>query len=346
VISAHSFESFLRRCAVFALAAAAGCVGGGQGEAPAAPVASTEIVTPGLVCPGSDPTAVISFPDAALARAIRATLRVGPGEPLTCELLAGVTRLHAPDARIRDLAGIENLVRLGELHIYGNNEIRDVSPLGRLHALTDLNLARNQIEDVSPLADVRTLTSLDLYGNPVRDIAPLGQLTGLIRLRLASPHLSNLEPLRNLTRLARLELGGNAIADVAPLASSTALTRLSLADNPHLRDITPLASLTSLEVLDLGGTAVSDLAPLAGLLRITSLSLAGTRIVDLGPVMAMAGLSRLDLRGNMQLTDIQPLLFHATLGEGDGVRLENTGVSCTDVAALQVRGVTVFTHCR
>jgi hypothetical protein len=60
----------------------------------------------------------------------------------------------------------------------------------------------------------------------------------------------------------------------------------------------------------------------------------------------MAGLSRLDLRGNMQLTDIQPLLFHATLGEGDAVRLENTGVSCTDVAALQVRGVTVFTHCR
>jgi hypothetical protein len=60
----------------------------------------------------------------------------------------------------------------------------------------------------------------------------------------------------------------------------------------------------------------------------------------------MAALSRIDLRGNVQLVDIQPLFFHATLGEGDGVRLEGTSVSCTDVAALQGKGVTVFTNCR
>jgi internalin A len=346
VISIPSFESFLRRGAVLALTAAAGCAGGGRSEAPVTPAVAAPPGPPGLVCPGSGAAALISFPDAALARAIRAALQVGAEEPLTCELLARVTRLHAPDARIRDLSGIENLVRLGELHIYGSNQIRDVSPLGLLPALTDLNLARNQIEDVAPLAEVRTLTSLDLYGNPIGDIEPIGQLTGLIRLRLASPHLSDLEPLRTLTRLARLELGGNAIEDVAPLASLMALTRLSLADNAHLSDLGPLASLTSLEVLDLGGTAVRDLAPLAGLARMTSLSLAGTRVFDLGPVIGMAGLERLDLRGNMQLIDIQPVLFHSTLGEGDGVRLEGTGVSCTDVAALQVRGVTVFTDCR
>ena len=306
-----------------------------------------EVAAPaGLVCTEASPATVVSFPDDGLARQIRATLRVGAEEPLTCELLARVTILHAPDARIRDLSGIENLVRLGELHVYGNNEIRDVTPLGRLSALTDLNLARNQIEDVTPLAELRTLTSLDLYGNPVVDITPIGQLTGLMRLRLSSAHLSDVSALAALTRLARLELPGNAITDLGPLASLTALTHLSLADNQHLRDLTPLASLTNLESLDLGGTAVGDLAPLGGLQRIVSLSLAGTRIIDLGALLALSGLSRLDLRGNVQLVDIQPLLFHATLGEGDGVRLEGTSVSCTDVAALQVKGVTVFTNCR
>ena len=327
------------------LVGASACAGGGPSSAPEP--APAIAVASGPVCAAGVPSTVVSFPDEALAHAIRATLQVTGDEPLTCERLARITRLHAHDAGIENLSGIENLVRLGELHIYGYNQITDVTPLGYLPALTDLNLARNAIEDIGPLANVRTLTSLDLYGNPIRDITPIGQLTGLIRLRIEQgAHVSDLEALRSLTRLARLELAGNDIADLSPLSSLTSLTRLSLSDNPHLRDISPLTSLVNLEVLELGGTAVGDLAPLAALPRITSLSLDGTRVFDLGPLIALAGLARLDLRGNVQLRDIQPLLFHPTLGEGDGVRLEGTGVSCTDVAALQVRGVTVFTSCR
>jgi Leucine-rich repeat (LRR) protein len=289
----------------------------------------------------------VTFADERLAHAIRGSLEIGDEDPLTCALLARVTTLHAADAGIGDLAGIENLVRLGELHIYGNNHIRDVTPLAFLPALTDLSLARNEIEDVAPLGRVRTLTSLDLYGNPVRDITPLGQLAGLIRLRLSAvAGASSLDALSSLTLLTRLELAGNDITDLAPLASLTGLTRLTLSDNPHLRDLTPLASLVDLEVLELGGTAVGDLAPLGAMPRITTLSIDGTRVFDLGPLLGLAGLSRLDLRGNVQLVNIQPLLFHPTLGEGDGVRLEGTGVGCMDVAALQAKGVTVFTTCR
>jgi internalin A len=328
----------------WAVLAIGGCAGG-------PPVGSTgpvpEPVTTGLVCTAESGSTAVSFPDEGLERAIRGALQVTNREPLTCAVLARVTRLHAPDAGIRDLSGIENLVRLGELHVYGNNRIRDVSPIAELPALTDLNLARNEIEDIAPLGRVRTLTSLDLYGNPVRDIAPIGLLTGLIRLRLSHvAELSRLEALSSLRMLTRLELAGNDITDLTPLAALTGLTRLSLSDSPHLRDLTPLTSLVNLEVLELGGTAVSDLAPLGALQRITTLSIDGTRVFDLGPLLGLAGLTRLDLRGNVQLTDIQPLLFHPTLGEGDGVRLEGTGVSCTDVAALQVRGVTVFTTCR
>ena len=46
------------------------------------------------------------------------------------------------------------------------------------------------------------------------------------------------------------------------------------------------------------------------------------------------------------VTDIQPLLFHPTLGAGDAVRLEGTLVNCRDVAALEAREVVVFSGCR
>ncbi len=331
------------------IALAAACAGRTGGGAPLPPAGAVEpAVAARPVCLGSATAhIVVTFPDPNLDRLIRAALGAGQDQPLTCALLARVTLLYGPDARIADLAGIENLVGLNELHLYGNNSVRDVTPLGHLPALTNLNLARNDIEDIGPLASVRTLTSLNLYGNPIRDLSPVSRLTGLIRLRIEhAVGVSDLEPLRTLTLLTRLELGGNEIVDVRPLAALPQLTRLSLQDNPQLSDISPLGALVHLETLELGGTAVADIRPLGSLARLTNLGLGGTRVHDLSPLVSLAGLARLDLRGNMQLSDVQPLLFHPGFGEGDAVRLEGTGVSCTDIAALEANGVTVFKTCR
>jgi Leucine-rich repeat (LRR) protein len=334
----------VRALSAAALVIVAACGGSTPTPSVATPVGFPVTQTPAC----SEPTGsrVVTFVDANLDRVVRASLGVGADAQLTCALLAQVTRLHAPDAGIADLGGIENLVRLGELHVYGHNSIRDVTPLSFLPALTDLSLARNDIEDVGPLAALGTLTSLDLYGNPIRDVAPIGELRGLIRLRLGSgARLTDLEVLSGLALLSRLELMDNAVADLGALASLTHLTRLSLSDNPHLSDLGPLAGLERLEVLDVGGTAVSDVRPLGTLARLHTLILAGTRVHDLGPLMGLTGLWRLDLRGNVQLSDVQPLVFHAAFGDGDAVRLEGTGVSCSDAAALAAKGVVVFSTC-
>jgi Leucine-rich repeat (LRR) protein len=334
-----------RLCALSTLAVLGGCASG-TGDVPASPLTAAAAVTPaGPVCPGP-PGTIVHFPDPNLERVVRVTLGVGPDEALTCALLARIVTLDAPDAGIADLSGIENLVRLGALHVYGNNSVRDVTPLGYLPELADLGLARNDIEDVGPLARVRTLTSLDLYGNPVRDVGPLGALHGLIRLRVGSGvRVVNLGALGSLRLLSRLELVENAVADLTPLASLSQLTRLSLQDNPHLGDLAPLAGFAHLEVLELGGTAVGDLGPVAALARLTTLGIAGTRVFDLAPLIGLAGLSRLDLRSNVQISDVQPLLFHPTFGAGDAMRVEGSGVSCADAAALEARGVVVFSNC-
>jgi hypothetical protein len=56
-------------------------------------------------------------------------------------------------------------------------------------------------------------------------------------------------------------------------------------------------------------------------------------------------LTFLYLDNNPNLTDIQPLLDNTGLGAGDTVNLESTSVSCTDVAALQAKGVEVHSDC-
>jgi len=297
-------------------------------------------------CVSAGAEGVASFADANLERSVRRALEAGPDEPLTCQAVARLTIMHAPDARIAELTGIEALTGLQELYIYGNNSIRDVTPLTGLTELRDLNLARNEIEDIGPLAELGGLTSLSLTGNPIRDITPLAALTGLTRLQVEqTAGVADLGALSGLASLTRLELAGNQIVDVSPLAGLTQLRWLSLRDNPGVGDVGPLRHLSRLETLSLAGTSVTDLASLAYMPHLSTLILEGTPVRDLGALIGLAHLSRLDLRGNRGLTDIQPLLFNTSLGRGDAVRLERTGVSCEDVAALRMKGVGVLAGC-
>jgi hypothetical protein len=62
----------------------------------------------------------------------------------------------------------------------------------------------------------------------------------------------------------------------------------------------------------------------------------------------LSGLSNLRylvLDNNPNLTDIQPLLDNTGLGADDTVDRESTNVSCSDVAALEAKGVTVQSDC-
>ncbi len=112
-----------------------------------------------------------------------------------------------------------------------------------------------------------------------------------------------------------------------------------------ISDISALSGLTSLTSLDLGFNSISDIGPLSGLTSLTSLELSLTSISDISALSGLTSLTDLDLGKNPNLTDIQPLLDNTGLGAGDRVILWSTSVSCTDVAALQAKGVTVTSDC-
>ena len=95
------------------------------------------------------------------------------------------------------------------------------------------------------------------------------------------------------------------------------------AQNAGIESLVGIQNLTGLMTLFLNGNSITEISALSGL----------TGLVDL----------RLD--GNASLTDIQPLLDNTGFGAGDIVDLRDTSVSCTDVAALEAKGVFVPSDC-
>ena len=229
----------------------------------------------------------ITIPDANLRAVIADSLNKARGEAITAAEMATLTRLEAPNSRVRDLTGIEyatelTVLNLGYVLTNGNrvnsNSISDLSPLSRLTKLTELNLFRNTIADLSPLSNLTELIELDLSGNVyISDLSPLSGLTGMRTLQLYSNNISDLSPLSNLTDLRWLGVSNNLIWDIAPLSSLIELRGVSLSNN-----------------------AVSDLSPLSGLTKLGRVHILDCDVSDLSPLVASVG-----LRGENSLVDLR-----------------------------------------
>jgi Leucine-rich repeat (LRR) protein len=79
---------------------------------------------------------------------------------------------------------------------------------------------------------------------------------------------------------------------------------------------------------------------------VRELSLTNNSITDISALSGHTSLRYVDLNNNPDFNDIQPLLDNTGLGPGDQVFLTNTNVGCTDVAALQAKGLMVESDCR
>jgi len=268
-------------------------------------------------------TSVGLFGDPNLEAAVRTTLSVGPLEDLTCDLLETLTNLNAGHLEITSLAGIENLTGLTFLWIRGNS-ITDIRQLAGLTGLTFLNLAANSLTDVGPLSGLTSLTFLAINDN--RTITDISALRGLT----------------NLT--GTLWMGGNSISDLSALSGLTNLTAINAWEN-SISDLSPLSELDNLRDLNAHANSISDLSPLSGLTDLTGLRVHLNSITDVGALRGLINLTTLKLQDNSDLNDIQPLLENAGLGSGDTVWLTGTAVSCSEVAALGAKGVTVLTDC-
>ena len=115
------------------------------------------------------------MPDPALREAVRETLELPAGVPLTTDHMQDLDIFIAEGRGISDLTGLEFAINLRELNL-GDNLITDVRPLANLIHLEELDLPENRISDISSLAGLPNLLQLRISRNPISDLSSLVKL--------------------------------------------------------------------------------------------------------------------------------------------------------------------------
>ncbi len=157
---------------------------------------------------------VVEVPDPNLRIAIRDTLALLDGVPLTQLEMLRLTELRAWALDITDLTGLQYATNLELLALWGN-QIANLSPLANLTKLRELNLAYNAVESVEPLAGLINLQTLNLTINRVQDITPLANLINLKWLYIRDNLVTDITPIQGLNLM---DVEYDEICDLPPIA--------------------------------------------------------------------------------------------------------------------------------
>ena len=137
--------------------------------------------------------------------------------------------LKKPDGKITQA----DYLNVKELSIYRvGRPVKDITLVGELTNLEQLEFAGGDISDPAPLAKLTKLWSLQIYGCGIKDFSALTDMTSLEELMASDNQVSDLSSLKGLTKLRVLALNGNRIKDTSPLLGLKSLKSLNLKGNP------------------------------------------------------------------------------------------------------------------
>ncbi len=212
-------------------------------------------------------------------------------------------------------------------------------------AVTDLSAPGAQIRSLAGIENLTRLTTLRIRANSITDIRPLRDLTSLTHLNLAANSISDIDPLGGLTELTFLAINDNgSIVDIGALRGLSKLTGTLWIAGNSITELDALSELTALSNINAWDNQITDLSGLEGLTGLQAVRLHFNAITDLAPLADLPALQLVWLHNNPDLRDIQPLIDNPGL-PGGSVNLADTGVSCTDVNALEARQVSVTSDC-
>lgn len=230
--------------------------------------------------------------------------------------LAGLTKLKKLGLgynNIRDISPLAGLTGLWELTLAGN-PVEDLSPLSEMKRLTKLDLGdyinpdrTPMTRDISPIGGLTSLVELNVITD---DLTPISGMTRLSRLCITGS-FDNLGALTDLKELKELRITCEyGSLDLSGLAACSALRMLSI-QCCETEDISPLAGLTGLTMLSLNMMPVSDISPLANLTNISDLFISCTNVRDLTPLYGLNKLVELGLTfNNIPESEVQKLREH------------------------------------
>ena len=271
----------------------------------------------------------VTIPDDALAAAVRAALRIAPGDPILPDAMARLTRLTASRKGITSLEGLEEAGFLETLDVGQNNEISDLAPLSGLTKLKVLDLADNKITAISALEGLTTLQTLDLRNNNVTDTARLSKMTHLKNLYVRGN--ANLDSPKQLVKLTA---AGTRVDITLPRPVTFRDENLAAALQTTLDALPDLAlqpgdpifpeDMAMLTTFTASGQSIVNLTGLETAINLTSLTLNGNEIASLTPLVRLVKLQTLNLANNENISSISSLVRLTALTD---LNLSNNKIS-------------------
>ncbi|MCG3199073.1 MAG: hypothetical protein GHCLOJNM_03582 [bacterium] len=211
----------------------------------------------------------VSFVDPALETVARALLRNVSGE-IHARELGCIESLQIPAGLdLNSLEDLQHFPALKNLLIQDpqpNDSSLDLAPLAQLTQLATLQIFRvdgtvQMTVDLTPLGALENLTNLNLGGFEITGAGALSGLSNLIELEVSNCALADLSFVSGMEHLIALDVHGNTITNLAPLAALIELRYLDLSVN-NISNITPLTQLVNIQFLALGCNAITNIAPL------------------------------------------------------------------------------------
>jgi Leucine-rich repeat (LRR) protein len=122
--------------------------------------------------------------------------------------------------------------KIKKLSVYSvARPVKDITLVGELTNLEQLDFAGGDISDPAPLAKLTKLWSLQVYNCGLKDFSALSGMDSLEELMASSNKVSNLSSLKGLTKLRVLALNNNLIKDTSPLLGLKSLKWVNLKGN-------------------------------------------------------------------------------------------------------------------
>ena len=114
--------------------------------------------------------------------------------------------------------------------------VKDITLVGKLTNLEQLEFAGGDISDPAPLAKLTKLWHLQINECKLQDLSALSGLDSLEELSASGNQISDLSSLKGLKKLRTIALNNNLIKDASPLFRLKSLKWVNLKGNPISRE--------------------------------------------------------------------------------------------------------------
>ncbi len=162
--------------------------------------------------------------------------------------------------------------------ILNNNDIKDITPLGKMESLGNLVLDNNPVSDISPLKNKNSnLHRLSIINTKIVDLKSLSNPKSLKKIWISN--IKSLKSIKAFINLKELSIVNSELIDLTEIKEFKNLKKL-IVKNAPLVDISPISSLTKLDDIELTDVSVSDISPVKSL-KYLKLLLKNTKIDDL-----------------------------------------------------------------